>query len=418
MKIAYVTKQLPYGFSEAFILPEVADHGAIQGWEVWFAPLTRGTMLHDPALLTQTIAAPVLSLSIVIGALMELLQHPWRTIRLGLRMLRTRSLKLALRNLAVFPKGLWLGRRLKRDGFEHIHIHFAAAPATMGVVAAQVAGLPWSITAHRYDIAQNNLLGWKARGARFLRAIDTPGAEEIRSYLEHRARKKAPVLGNWHPGQDSGELPWRLLVLHMGVPVPDCPAPRRDGPLATLRLAIAARLVGKKGHSHLLDAMAIAWTHGQEVTLAVFGDGPLEPALRRQAQQLGIADALVWHGATAHQAMLAALVAGQFDAAVLPSVSTLDGDKEGIPVFLIEAMAAGLPVITTANGGIIELAGNGAGLLVPEGNKQALAAALVRLAQDPVERARLADAGRARVLDAFEIGSSMRQLRALISGAS
>jgi glycosyltransferase involved in cell wall biosynthesis len=386
---------MPFGVSEAFILPEVADHRA-HGWEVWYAPLSRGVMVHDPALLSQTIAAPVLSPAILGAAAAELLQHPWRTIRMGACMLGVRDFRLALRNLAVFPKGLWLGRRLKRDGFQHIHIHFAAAPATMGVVAARIAGLPYSLTAHRYDIYQNNLLGWKAGGARFVRAIDAAGAEEIRGYVGARAM--------------------RLLVLHMGVPVPDHPAPRREGALTTLRLAIAARLVGKKGHAPLLEAIAMARSQGQEVTLEIFGDGPLEPALREQATQLGIGDALVWRGPTAHQAMLEALLSGRFDAAVLPSVTTDDGDKEGIPVFLIEAMAAGLPVISTPNGGINELAGDGVGVLVPERDAPALAAAIVRLAQDGAERARLAEAGRAQVLASFEIGSSMQRLRELMVG--
>jgi colanic acid/amylovoran biosynthesis glycosyltransferase len=397
MKIAYITKQLPFGVSEAFILPEVADHRA-QGWDVWFVPLARGAMLHDPALLANTMAMPVLSPQILCAALAELIQHPRRTARLCGRMLRARSLRLALRNLAVFPKGLWLGRRLKKDGFQHIHIHFAAAPATMGVVAAQVSGLPWSITAHRYDIAQNNLLGWKAGGASFLRAIDAAGAAEIRGHVGARAM--------------------RLLVLYMGVPVPGRRAPLQEGGLATLRLAIAARLVGKKGHGHLLEAMALARAGGQDVSLEVFGDGPLEAVLRQHAQRLGIDDAVVWRGATAHHAMLDALLSGCFDAAVLPSVTTRDGDKEGIPVFLIEAMAVGLPVLTTANGGIIELAGGGVGLLVPEGDAPALAAAMIRLAQDGAERVRLAEAGRVRVLAEFEIGANMQVLRGLMSGTT
>jgi glycosyltransferase involved in cell wall biosynthesis len=393
MKIAYITKQLPFGVSEAFILAEVADHAA-HGWEVWLAPLSRGPLIHDRALLAKTIAAPLWSPAILGAALAELLRHPWRTTRLGTRLLRARSMRLALRNLAVFPKALWLGRRLRRHAFDHVHIHFAAAPATMGVVAAHIAGLPYSITAHRYDIAQNNLLAWKAQGASFIRAIDAAGAEEIRHHV--------------------GACPIPLLVLHMGVPVPDRPAPRRDGALATLRLAIAARLVGKKGHTHLLEALAIARHAGQDITLAVFGNGPLEPALHRQATQLGLDETITWHGPTAHHTMLDALRTGQFDAAVLPSITTHDGDKEGIPVFLIEAMAAGLPVITTANGGIIELAGNSAGVMVPEADPQALATALIRLAQDGPERARLAEAGRQRVLAEFEISVNMKRLRSLI----
>jgi colanic acid/amylovoran biosynthesis glycosyltransferase len=393
MKIAYITKQLPFGVSEAFILPEVAEHRA-QGWDVWFVPLAIAPMWHDAALLEHTIVARTISSPILGAALCEMLRHPWPSLGLLARMLRARSPRLVLRNLAVFPKGLWLGRKLRRSGFDHIHIHFAAAPATMGVVAAHVAGLPYSITAHRYDITQNNLLAWKTQGAQFVRAIDAAGAAEIRSLVA------APL--------------HHLSILHMGVAAPPSIAAARNGTLPALRLAVAARLVDKKGHAHLLDAIGVALARGQDITLDVFGDGPLGGALAAQGRRLGIAGVINWHGATAHTRLLTELRSGRFDAAILPSVTAADGDKEGIPVFLIEAMAAGLPVITTANGGIAELAGHGAGIMVAEGDVEALAAAMLRLARDSAERARLALAGRARVQAEFEITANMRRLRALI----
>lgn len=393
MKLAYLNKQLPFGATDSFILPEVADHRA-HGWDVWFVPVEDGPVLHDASLLDYTIGAPVVSVAILAAALGELVRHPLRTLALARRMLGAPSAGLALRNLAVLPKGLWLGRRLRREGFDHVHIHYAAAPATMGVIAAQVAGLPYSITAHRYDIAQNNLLAWKAQGARFVRAIDGPGAAEIQSYV--------------------GTEGLRLEVLHMGVKVLDRTAPVHAGPAIPFRMAIAARLAGKKGHRYVLDAMALAQRAGVACQLEVFGDGPLAADLAAQAAQLGIADAITWHGATAHAVLLEALLSGRFDAGILPSVTTEDGDKEGIPVFLIEAMAAGLPVITTPNGGIVELAGQGHGILVPERDAQGLADAIIRLARDGDERRRLADSGRAHVLAEFEVGACMHRLRALI----
>jgi glycosyltransferase involved in cell wall biosynthesis len=396
MKLAYLTKQLPFGETEAFILPEVADHRA-HGWDVWFAPLAKGPLLHDPDTLSYTIAAPVLSLAILGAAAIEWLSHPLRTLGLARRMLDAPRFALAMRNLAVLPKGLWLGRRLRAEGFDHVHAHFAAAPATMGAVAAHVAGLPFSITAHRYDIAQNNLLVWKAEQARFIRAIDEPGAEELRASIGKGAR--API------------------VLHMGVSVPDGMAPVRPDAAVPFRMAIGARLAGKKGHSYLFEALAIARRDDVEATLEVFGDGPLADELKALAERLGIADTIVWHGATAHSVLLDALYSGRFDAGVLPSITARDGDKEGIPVFLIEAMAAGLPVITTPNGGIVELAGEGHGVLVAERDAQALAAAIIRLARDGGERARLAQSGRAHVLAEFEVGACMRRLRALIEHA-
>ncbi|WJS99313.1 glycosyltransferase family 4 protein [Novosphingobium humi] len=394
MKVAYVNKQIPFGTTDAFILPEVADHRA-HGWDVWFAPLVDGPVLHDRGLLDYTIGAPVLSFGILTAALAETLAHPARTLHLLRQMLRARSLNLKLRNLYVFPKGLWLGRRLRRDGFDHVHIHFAAAPATMGVVAAHVAGVPYSMTAHRFDIALNNLLDWKAGGATFVRAIDGPGADEIRINV--------------------GRTPMNLEVLHMGVRVADSPAPRRAGPAIPFRMAIAARLAGKKGHPYLLDAMAVAKAQGVDCLLEVFGDGPMMAELKAQSARLGLIDSIVWHGATAHAALLEALMSGRFDAGVLPSITTDDGDKEGIPVFLIEAMGAGLPVITTPNGGIVELAGDGHGVLVPERDAEALGAAIVRLAHDEQERARLAESGRAHVLAEFEVSVCMKRLRQLMT---
>jgi glycosyltransferase involved in cell wall biosynthesis len=396
MKLAYVTKQLPFGATEAFILPEVAEHRA-HGWDVWFVPLAKGPLLHDPASLPYTLAAPVLSAAIVWSAAIECLAHPLRTLGLARRLLNAPSAALALRNLAVLPKGLWLGRRLRAQHFEHIHAHFAAAPATMGLIAAHVSGLPFSITAHRYDIAQNNLLVWKAQSARFIRAIDEPGADELRAKI----------------GPDGAQP----IVLHMGVSVPGEVTPVRPGAARPLRLAIAARLTGKKGHCYLFEALAIARRKGVETTLDVFGDGPLATELKEQADRLGIADMIAWRGATAHGPLLDALTSGRFDAGVLPSVTTKAGDKEGIPVFLIEAMAAGLPVITTPNGGIVELAGDGHGVMVPERDAQALATAIVRLAGDGEERARLAQSGRAHVLAEFEVRACMQKLRALIADA-
>ena len=138
MKIAYVNKQLPFGATDAFILPEVADHRA-HGWDVWFAPLQDGPVLHDQALLNYTIAAPVLSLGIAGAALAETLRHPVRVARLFTRMLGAPTLALAVRNLAVFPKALWLGRRLKRDGFEHVRPTFEAHLAHAKMVQSALA---------------------------------------------------------------------------------------------------------------------------------------------------------------------------------------------------------------------------------------------------------------------------------------
>lgn len=394
MKIAYLSKEMPFGATEAFILPEVNSH-LDAGWDVWMVPLARAEMVHGRHLLDRTLAAPVLSPAVVAGAAAEALRRPLRALGLLGRVVRAPTTRLMLRNLAVFPKGLWLSRQLRRHRFDHVHIHWIAAPATMGVVAARMAGVPYSITAHRYDIAQANLLDWKAQGARFVRAIDAPGAAEIAGHL--RPGTGAPT------------------VLHMGVNVPARPAPARPGVLEPMRIAVAARLVAKKGHRYLIDALKLARDQGVTVRLDVFGDGPLLDELTAQATALGVADQITWRGVTRHAELLEVLLSGAFDACVLPSVTAADGDKEGIPVFLIESMGAGLPVVTTANGGIAELAGDDHGIIVPERDAAAIATALVRLARDGDDRAALAARGRRRVLAEFEIDRCMSRFRELVS---
>lgn len=213
MRLLYVTKALPFGATEAFILPEVADHAA-HGWEVWLAPLSRGELKHAEArdLLSRTLDQPLVSPVVLAGCLRGVLRAPGRAAGLLWRVLRARTPVLALRNLAVFPKAVWLSEEVRRHRFEHVHIHWAAAPATLGAVAAELAGVPFSLTAHRYDIAQNNLLAWKSAHACFVRVIDEPGREEFAARLPPGAR----------PPQ----------VLHMGVTVAPDPAPSRAGALS------------------------------------------------------------------------------------------------------------------------------------------------------------------------------------------
>jgi colanic acid/amylovoran biosynthesis glycosyltransferase len=394
MRLLYVTKQLPYGETEAFILPEVASHRAA-GWQVWLAPTQLGPMVHEEAAALQpaTLRAPLLSARVLAGFAAEALRRPLKVLRWGL--VAAGSGRLAPRNLAVWPKGVWLGREVRRRRIDHIHVHWASVPATMGMIAADIAGVAFSVTAHRYDIAQGNLLPQKARRARFIRAIDKAGASEIQAQI----------------GADAP--PPRLL--HMGVRLGERIAPRRDGNLQPVRLVMAARFVEKKGHMVFLDALNALRAAGVDARADLFGAGPLEVGVRERAGAMGLIEHVRFQGVLSHGALLDRLVSGRYDIAVLPSLTARDQDKEGAPVFLMEAMAAGLPVVTTPNGGIVELAEGGACRLAPEGDATALAEAIAGLAADPAERARLAEAGRRRVLEEFEIEACMTRLRAYIA---
>ncbi|HVT24296.1 MAG TPA: glycosyltransferase family 4 protein [Rhizomicrobium sp.] len=265
----------------------------------------------------------------------------------------------------------------------------------MALFASRLSGTPFSITAHRYDIAQRNLIDTKGRHARFVRAIDEAGLREIKAEL----RKDTPP----------------PILVRMGVPLPSRMAPATTGYLSVLRVIVGARLVEKKGIAFLIKAASLLRERGQAITIDIFGEGPLEVPLRTLADGLGVTDWVNFRGAASHDDLLNHLASGRYHAAVLPSIVAADGDKEGIPVFLMEAMATGLPVIGTDNGGIPELLRDGAGLVVSQRNEMELAAALMRIARDEEMRATLAQKGRERVKHDFSAENVARTLRNLFA---
>ena len=157
----------------------------------------------------------------------------------------------------------------------------------------------------------------------------------------------------------------------------------------------------KKGHADLLAAVGLLKERGVPVRVDLAGDGPLGPSLAEQVASLGLEDEVVFRGNVPHEELVRGMAAREWHAAVLPSVVTGDGELEGIPVSLVEAMACGLPAVGTDAGGTPELLRDGAGIVVPQGDSKALAAAIERLAGDPDLRAELGARGRERVREAF-----------------
>jgi glycosyltransferase involved in cell wall biosynthesis len=378
VKILYVTSSLPYGPLEAFVLPEIAALERL-GHEVWVVPMwPRGDRIHVDAEphLARTLTAPLVSGHILASGVSSL---P-RSLPQLARTLGTRPKQVA-KNLAVHPKALWLARQLKELQTEHVHAHWAAASATLAMVAAELARVPWSMTAHRWDIREANALRAKARSACFVRTISEAGAAD----LERRVG-----LDGWHP-----------VVLRMGIRLPQRIAAPRAG--RELRLVTPANLLPVKGHRYLFYALAGL----DEVSLDVAGEGPL----RSELEQRAAGKPVRFLGAVSHTELLAGLEASRWDAVVLPSAPTPEGDREGVPVSLIEAMGAGVPVVSTSSGAIPELVTEGAGILVPPADPKALRSALERL-RDPRLRVELGVAGRRRVEREFDVDRVSAELAA------
>lgn len=396
MRIAYITAQTPWGPGEAFILPEVLELRR-QGHHVVVFPLrpeemlARGSEAEEVA--RQSVSIPLFSLGVFLRALGIALRCPLLILRLFRVILRySGSLRKALKNLVVLPKGLVLGEEIKRGEFEHIHAHWASTPSTAAYIASRVSDIPFSFTAHRWDISEANLLPEKVRAAVFVRVINEGGAKKIGAQVPPAFAEK-------------------IRIVHVGVRLPPSSfLNTRIQQEHPLKIAAIGNLIPVKGHATLIDSCALLREHGTTFQCRIFGDGPLGADLRKRVEKHGLVGLVELCGAISHDEVLALYERGDVDIYVHPSIETPRGEKEGIPVALMEAMAAGVPVISTTTGGIPELVVDGTGILVPPEDPVALADAIERLAKDPELRHRLGIAGRKRVEKAFSVEAVCRQL--------
>jgi glycosyltransferase involved in cell wall biosynthesis len=203
----------------------------------------------------------------------------------------------------------------------------------------------------------------------------------------------------------------RVFVAHMGVELAALPEVRRaDGRGLVPVVFCPADLIPVKGHRYLIEAVSILRKRGTNLRLWLAGNGELEEELREQTNALGLSDEISFLGLLPHQELMELYRRGEVDVVVLPSVDLGGGEHEGIPVSLMEAMSYRVPVVSTTTGGIPELLGGGAGLLVPPADPGALAGAIGRLVRDPELRERQGDAGRDRVEESFSVEKVANEL--------
>jgi colanic acid/amylovoran biosynthesis glycosyltransferase len=211
-----------------------------------------------------------------------------------------------------------------------------------------------------------------------------------------------------------GARPERVVVHRTGIDLRRWPyrerEPSRDG---RLRLVTVGRLVEKKGIEHAVRAVRILVDRGVDVEYRVLGDGPLRERLAALTEELGVADRVILHGRHGQEKVRGGLE--ESDVLVAASVTAADGDEEGIPNVLKEAMALGLPVVGSRHAGIPELIEDGvSGLLVPERDEGALADALQRLVREPGRWAGMGRAGRARIELEYDIDKLNDRLAGLL----
>jgi glycosyltransferase involved in cell wall biosynthesis len=412
LAIAYIVKAWPR-LSETFILNEIVglerrgvsirifsvkdpnpdpihDRVALVRANVTYLSLRTHWKSSLPANLRSLRRRPGRYVRTLLMAMVKVISHRRRhrgSPALGLRALA------ALRHLL---EAGYLADALFDRPATHLHAHFASSPALVALLASRITGVPYTVTAHAKDIYVSHPDDLRAK-LREARAVVTC-TEYNRQHLLSR-----------YPRECGGKV---FRVYHgLDHSLFRCaPSPVADPP-ETVILSVA-RLVEKKGLDDLLAAVEILRLRGRRVRLEIIGTGPLRDTLKAQAKHLGLEDRVRLLGAQSHEAVCLAYRRASVFA--LPCKVAADGDRDGIPNVLLEAVASGVPVVSTPVSGIPELIEcDRSGLLVEPSNPAMLADALDRILESPELRARLTEAARAKLEAHFSLEHCSARLMAL-----
>jgi glycosyltransferase involved in cell wall biosynthesis len=398
MKLAYITAHSPFGRGETFVLEEMVAMRELGAKLVTIPRNPPKEAFHEDAqkLMDNTIWLPLFNEKIVSCLLRSAALEPrvWKILSEIFR--HSRTLKILAKNLVVVPKAVYIADLLRQNGIEHIHVHWGSTTSTMAWIASELTNIPWSMTLHRWDIAENNLLKLKVDRAAFARCISEDGRNEVLHIVGVASQDK-------------------LKLLHMGVRLPEKPSPLPNILRTDFVIVCPANFVNKKGHRFLIDACGLLVRRGiRDLQCWLTSDGPLDAEIRSQIQQLGLEKVVRLLGRIQYRRLLDMYAEGEVDVVVLPSIVLADGEREGIPVALMEAMAYGIPVISTETGGIPELLKSGAGLLVPPGSSEELADAIAQIINKEDLRLNLAQKGRERISEEFDLRKNAALLFSMI----
>lgn len=392
-RIAYLAGEYPT-VSHTFILREVMALRA-QGLDILTCSVRRSPPDQHRGLAEQAEAQATFNLldaakqpRRLIGAQIAALKNPGlylRTLRKAWSM-RGPGLRATVYQLFYFLEATVLARHLKAQGVTHLHGHFAQASGNVALLAARLAGIPFSFTLHGpADFTDPKL--WR---------LDAKIADAVFvACISHYCRSQAMLAS---PVQDWG----KLHIIHCGVE-----PGRYDVPPASGQgLLFVGRLAAAKGVPVLIEAMPRILAAHPDAHLTLIGDGPDRAGLEDRVRRLGLSDAVRFTGYQSQDEVAAALARSAVF--VLPSFA------EGVPVVLMEAMAARRPVVATRIAGIPELVEDGvSGRVVPPGDSATLATAICDILADPDQGAAMGRAGRRKVEAEFDVAQEAARLAAL-----
>jgi glycosyltransferase involved in cell wall biosynthesis len=288
---------------------------------------------------------------------------------------------------------------LERRGIRYVHSHFATFPTEVAMSVSHLLGIPYGCTWHAYGIYRDrNILEQKLAGARTVFTCTKRNLEHLQA-LCPEARSRIHLA---YHGLNLDEVPQPTPISNIGPPI----------------ILAVGRLVAKKGFSHLIDAASALEKSGRRFELRLIGDGPERRALKAQVARLGLAREVRFLGTQPNSAVFAQLAEARVVA--VPSVVTEDGDMDGLPNVVLEALSLGRPVVGSDVSGIPELIVHGeTGFLVEPENPLELCEKLSLVLDDAALAAELGSRGRLRIFQDFDVKKNVqRMVETLVSDAN
>src|SRR3954451_1187593 len=282
----------------------------------------------------------------------------------------------------------------RREGIEHVHVHFANRAAHTALFLKQISGIPFSITAHGQDFMTDlgnvELLDEICAAAEFI-AVET---DFSRGLLAEQCAAAAHKIHRVYNGMELGNFPPGTVTAYSG-----------EAP----RILSIGRLVEFKGFSYLIAACAELKKRNYQFTCEIIGDGPLHEALQAEIDAAELTGTVQLLGALPQQTVFEKL--RSCDIFALASIVDRGGASDVFPTVILEAMASSRPVVATHIAGIPEAVIHGTtGLLVPPADSVALADAVGRLIYDQWYRVEFCNAGRARIEQQFQVETTIEPL--------
>ncbi len=389
-KLLYVGRSLPCR-TETFVFNEVLELKRL-GWYVdtlsVHAPETGlGSPKLDEMAECSLVVYPQGVFPILFRFLKEAFRHPFRTMRtLG------RSFFKGPKVFAQTVAALSIAEDVREKQISHIHSHMAHVPTTMAWVLGAHLEIPYSFTGHAADLFRDRvLLEEKLKACAFCVCI----SRWHRKFYQ----KIAPV-------PDA-----RLPIIYCGVDLTQTqsPAPEKGS------IFSVGRLVPKKGFRYLIEALSALRSQGKDFHCRIIGEGPQRAELERLIEKQGLGGYVELMGARSHQEILSAI--SKAELFVLPCIVDPEGDRDGIPLVLMEAMAGSVPVISGDLPTIRELIDDGKnGLLVNPKNPKQFAGAIGRVLEDVGLNKSLAEEGRKKVGTTFDLQKNTEKLASRFEG--